>query len=160
MMQAPKHLGRLVPVIGMVALLAGCGEPVSSIEVAEDDLNSPSERHMSVEEHAQQQAKVRSISRCLGLIEAVANLKTDEMVNRLKAQGIDQSASELIPLVLQKATEVELGSGLPEAEINEIIEESKVRLETSEQPMSLLSEIKGCFETHKPMAESPVYSSR
>lgn len=145
--------------MGAVALLVGCGQSVSSMEAAEEDVSIPSERQMSAEERAQQQAKVRSINRCLGLIEAVASLKVDEVANSLRAQGIDLSASDLFPIVLSKATQVERDSGLPETEINGIIEESKVRLETPEQAMTLLPEIKACFDAHKPAAEPSSYSS-
>ena len=157
-MEVLGRTGRLVPLIGTVALLVSCGESVSSIEAAEEDLSSPSEGQMSVDERARQEANVRSINRCLGLIEAVGNLKLEGVIGSLKAQGIDQSASDLFPIVLRKATQLELASGLSEAKINEIIEESKVRLETSEQALTLAPEIKGCLDVHKPAADPSDYS--
>lgn len=159
MMERFGRIGRLVPIIGAVALLVGCGEAVSSNEAAEEDFSSPSEQLMSVDERASQEAKVRSINRCLGLIEAVASLKLEEVIGSLRAQGIDPSASELFPIVLRKATQVELSSGLSETRINEIIEESKVRLETPEQGVSLAPEIKACLDAHRPAADPAGTSS-
>lgn len=75
----------LVPVV----LLTVCGEPVSSIELAEDTLANPAAQLMSREELIRQQTTVRAANRCLGLIESVMGQTNSDVATALKAHGID-----------------------------------------------------------------------
>lgn len=149
-----RPAAELAPLLVAVALLTGCGEPVSSIEVAEETLESPADQSMSNDDLIRHQAPVRAANRCLALIEAISEQTGGEVVATLKAQGIEQPGSEIRPLALQKATEAESASPLSKTQINAIIEDSRIRIDTSGQAASLAPEIKRCVEDLTPIPEA------
>lgn len=137
-----------------LALLTGCGEPVSSIEVAEETLETPADPSMSNDDLIRHQAPIRAANRCLALIEAISEQTGGEVVAALKAQGIEQPGSEIRQLALQKATEAERASPLSETQINAIIEDSRIRIDTAGQAAALAPEIKRCVEDLTPIPEA------
>ncbi len=146
-----RSAAELAPLLAAIALLAGCGEPVSSVEVAEETLETPADASMSNDELVRHQAPVRAANRCLALIEAISEQTGGEVVAALKAQGIEQPGSEIRPLALQKATEAERASPLSETQINAIIEDSRIRIDTAGQAAALAPEIKRCVEDLTPI---------
>lgn len=149
-----RSAAELAPLLTAIALLAGCGEPVSSVEVAEETLETPADASMSNDELIRHQAPVRAANRCLALIEAISEQTGGEVVATLKAQGIEQPGSEIRPLALQKATEAESASPLSGTQINAIIEDSRIRIDTAGQAAALAPEIKRCVEDLTPIPEA------
>lgn len=149
-----RPAAELAPLLVALALLTGCGEPVSSIEVAEETLESPADASMSNDELVRHQAPVRAANRCLALIEAISEQTGGEVVAALKAQGIEQPGSEIRPLALQKATEAERASPMSETQINAIIQDSRIRIDTAGQAAALAPEIKRCVEELTPIPEA------
>lgn len=149
-----RPAAELASLLVALALLTGCGEPVSSIEVAEETLESPADQSMPNDELIRHQAPVRAANRCLALIEATSEQTAGEVAAALKTHRIEQPGSEVRSLALQKATEVERASPLSETQINAIIEDSRIRIDTAGQAAALAPEIKRCVEDLTPIPEA------
>lgn len=146
-----RPAAELAPLLVALALLSGCGEPVSSIEVAEETLESPADQSISNDELIRHQTPVRAANRCLALIEAASEQTAGEVAAALKAHGIEQPGSEVRSLALQKATDAERASPLSDTQINAIIEDSRIRFDTAVQAAALAPEIKRCIDELTPI---------
>lgn len=149
-----RPAAELAPLLVAIALLTGCGEPVSSIEVAEEAIDSPADPSMTHEELLRHLAPVRAANRCLALIEAISERTGGEVAAALKAHGIEQPGGDVRSLALQKATDAERASPLSETQINAIIEDSRIRIDTAGQAVALALEIRRCVENLTPTPEA------